>query len=286
MTTSACSGQRTPSPRPSPLWGEGVRGDALAAALGLAVLGAAVFAAATARSAEMTVMIDNFTFNPPRLTVTAGTTVTWDNEDDIPHTVASSTRGLQIESARYERQVLVHVCHAGRLRVLLLAASPHDGHSRGGDHNREQCAAMMLARWREGREPLASLPRSRGRDRRGSEPMAGRASVDPDLARRFRDAAVPYLDEVYSLARYLLRNPADAEDAVQECYLRALRHFETFQGPAIKPWLMAILRNVCRAEYGRRKTASDGDAELADSAVPLWQEPQQSPEGEILRRKD
>ena len=116
--------------------------------------------------------------------------------------------------------------------------------------------------------------------------MAGRASVDPDVARRFRDAAVPYLDEVYSLARYLLRNPADAEDAVQECYLRALRHFDTFQGPAIKPWLMAILRNVCRAEYGRRKTAADGDAELADSAVPLWQEPQQPPDAEVLARKD
>ena len=91
MTTSACSAQRTPS-QFSPLWGEGVRGRALAAALGLAVLGAAVFAAAPAQSAEMTVMIDNFTFNPPRLTITAGTTVTWDNEDDIPHTVASSTR--------------------------------------------------------------------------------------------------------------------------------------------------------------------------------------------------
>ena len=116
--------------------------------------------------------------------------------------------------------------------------------------------------------------------------MAGRASVDPSLARRFRDAAVPYLDEAYSLARYLLRNPTDAEDAVQECYLRALRHFDTFQGPAIKPWLMAILRNVCRAEYGRRKTAADGDAELADSAVPLWQELQQSPDAEVLARKD
>ena len=95
MTTSTYSAQRTPSPRPSPLWslwGEGVRGGLLAAALKLAILGAAVFAAAPARSAEMTVMIDNFTFNPPRLTVTAGTTVTWDNEDDIPHTVASSTR--------------------------------------------------------------------------------------------------------------------------------------------------------------------------------------------------
>ena len=37
-------------------------------------------------------MIDNFTFNPPRLTAKAGTTITWQNEDDIPHTVASSTK--------------------------------------------------------------------------------------------------------------------------------------------------------------------------------------------------
>src|SRR5262249_29962162 len=42
----------------------------------------------------------------------------------------------------------------------------------------------------------------------------------------------------------LLRNTGDAEDAVQECYLRALRHFDTFRGPAIKPWLFAILRNA------------------------------------------
>ena len=92
MTISTYSAHRPPSPRPSPLWGEGVRGGVLATALVLSVIGAAMFAAAAARSAEMTVMIDNFTFNPPRLTVTAGTTVTWDNGDDIPHTVASSAR--------------------------------------------------------------------------------------------------------------------------------------------------------------------------------------------------
>ena len=69
---------------------------------------------------------------------------------------------------------------------------------------------------------------------------------------RFRDAALPHLDDVYTLARYLLRNAADAEDAAQECYLRAFRHFETFRGGPIKPWLFAILRNVCRAEYARR----------------------------------
>ena len=79
---------------------------------------------------------------------------------------------------------------------------------------------------------------------------------DPERARRFRDAALPHLDEVYTLARYLLRNAADAEDAVQECYLRALSHFDTFRGGPIKPWLFAILRNVCRAELTRSASSA------------------------------
>ena len=81
------------------------------------------------------------------------------------------------------------------------------------------------------------------------------ANDDPEKARRFRDAALPHLDDVYTLARYLLREPADAEDAVQECYLRALKHFDSYRGPAMKPWLLAILRNVCRAEFARRANA-------------------------------
>jgi RNA polymerase sigma-70 factor (ECF subfamily) len=116
--------------------------------------------------------------------------------------------------------------------------------------------------------------------------MAERASVDPDKAQRFREIALPHLDAVYTLARYLLRNADDADDAVQECYLRALRHFDAFQGTSIRPWLMAILRNVCRAEYARRTTADVPDADVAEAAVPLWQEPQQTPEREILGRMD
>jgi RNA polymerase sigma-70 factor (ECF subfamily) len=69
---------------------------------------------------------------------------------------------------------------------------------------------------------------------------------------RFRDATLPHLDAVYTFARYLLRDAADADDAVQECYLRALRRFETLQSPDVKAWLLAILRNVCRVEHGRR----------------------------------
>ncbi len=117
--------------------------------------------------------------------------------------------------------------------------------------------------------------------------MASDATAEQDRARRFRDAALPYLDDVYVLARYLMRNSTDAEDAVQECYLRALRHFDSYRGPAMKPWLLAILKNVCYAEFARRgkqETALDfteGEPTVED---PIWQEPQSTPEAIVLRQ--
>jgi RNA polymerase sigma-70 factor, ECF subfamily len=121
--------------------------------------------------------------------------------------------------------------------------------------------------------------------------MAYEGRGDHGKAERFRAAALPYLDDVYTLARYLLRNATDAEDAAQECYLRAFRHFETFRGGPVKPWLLAILRNVCHAEYARRGAlaavvADDpGEAEHA-VADGLWNDAQQSPELETLHRLD
>lgn len=112
---------------------------------------------------------------------------------------------------------------------------------------------------------------------------------DPEKARRFRDAALPHLDDVYTLARYLLRDATEAEDAVQECFLRALRHFDSYRGPAIKPWLCAILRNVCRAEYARRANSPAAAIdELPDEAAqaPLWHEVQETPEAQMVRRWD
>ncbi|MGA9283326.1 MAG: sigma-70 family RNA polymerase sigma factor, partial [Pseudolabrys sp.] len=119
--------------------------------------------------------------------------------------------------------------------------------------------------------------------------MAYEGGRDRGKAERFRAAALPYLDDVYTLARYLLRNTADAEDAAQECYLRAFRHFETFRGGPIKPWLLAILRNVCRAEYARRGALAavvDNVDEAENKADGLWSEAQHSPETETLHRLD
>jgi RNA polymerase sigma-70 factor (ECF subfamily) len=120
--------------------------------------------------------------------------------------------------------------------------------------------------------------------------MAGGTSDDEEKARRFRDAALPYLDDAYTLARFLMRNTVDAEDAVQECYLRALRHFDSYRGPTMKPWLLTILRNVCNAEFarrGRQETPSDLDEDApTDEVLPMWQEPHASPETALLRQKD
>ena len=106
--------------------------------------------------------------------------------------------------------------------------------------------------------------------------MSSEESEIDDRAQRFRDAALPHLDEVYTAARYLLRNTNDAQDAVQECYLRALRHFDGYRGPAMKPWLLAILKNLCRihaAPWRRgadrlcaRRVGGRGDAGVAGAA--------------------
>jgi amicyanin len=70
-----------------------VRNIWVAIALAAAVLApAAIFPTAFVRAAETEVNIDQFTFLPQRITVKAGTTVTWSNEDDVPHTVASSSK--------------------------------------------------------------------------------------------------------------------------------------------------------------------------------------------------
>ena len=113
---------------------------------------------------------------------------------------------------------------------------------------------------------------------------------DRARALRFRDAALPHLDAVYTLARYMLREPSDADDAVQECYLRALRHFDTLRSQNVKPWLLAILRNVCRVEYGRRSRELPCDVneepDRLEGAIVLWHEAQDTPETQMARKLD
>jgi RNA polymerase sigma-70 factor (ECF subfamily) len=71
---------------------------------------------------------------------------------------------------------------------------------------------------------------------------------------RFNEVALPHLDAVYRMARRLSRNDAEAEDLVQETFLRAYRSFEKFElrSYGAKPWLLKILHNVFYTRAGRQ----------------------------------
>ena len=93
--------------------------------------------------------------------------------------------------------------------------------------------------------------------------------------RRFEALAMPHLDAATNLARWLTRGGAEADDIVQEAMLRAFRSFDGFRGEAVRPWLLAIVRNCHRTalEQKKRQAAtrlgeSDGSDVAADDPTP------------------
>ncbi len=72
---------------------------------------------------------------------------------------------------------------------------------------------------------------------------------------RFEKQVLPHLDAAYNLARWLTRVDADAEDVVQEAFLRAFRFFERLQGADARPWLLAIVRNTAYSWLEKNRPA-------------------------------
>lgn len=109
--------------------------------------------------------------------------------------------------------------------------------------------------------------------------------------RRFELLALPHLDAAFNLARWLTGNAADAEDVVQEAYLRAYRFFGTFRGGNIRVWLLTIVRNAFHtwAKDNRsprlRFVAELSEPDAADDG-PLWAAPMDDPETLLLRDID
>ena len=73
--------------------------------------------------------------------------------------------------------------------------------------------------------------------------------------RRFEEQISPHLKSAYNLARWLTRSHEDAEDIVQEAFLRAFSAFESFRGDDAKPWLLAIVRNTSMTWLKRSRNA-------------------------------
>jgi len=87
--------------------------------------------------------------------------------------------------------------------------------------------------------------------------------TDEELAERFERDAMEYLDQLYGAALRMTRNPADAEDVVQEAYLRAFQSFRQFTpGTNLRAWLYRILTNTYINSYRKKQRQpqlSDGE---------------------------
>ncbi|KOV82002.1 RNA polymerase sigma factor RpoE [Nocardia sp. NRRL S-836] len=85
-------------------------------------------------------------------------------------------------------------------------------------------------------------------------PATGTTETTAERAARFERDAMPMLDQLYSAALRMTRNPADAEDLVQETYLKAYSAFASFsEGTNLKAWLYRILTNTYINGYRKKQ---------------------------------
>ncbi len=89
--------------------------------------------------------------------------------------------------------------------------------------------------------------------------------TQPPPSSAFEQVVLPHLDAAYNLARWLTRNGHDAEDVVQEAFVRALRFFGGFHGVNGRAWLLAIVRNTCY-DWLRRHRPLEAAAPLDEEA--------------------
>src|SRR4051812_9268876 len=119
---------------------------------------------------------------------------------------------------------------------------------------------------------------------------APEAAEDSELRARFEREVLPLLPSLYPAALRMTRNPADAEDLVQETYLRAYRGFSGVrQGTNLKAWMHRILTNTFINSYRKRQrepvTVQDDDIEdcfLCDRLGGRARE--ESAESEVVQR--
>jgi RNA polymerase sigma-70 factor (ECF subfamily) len=117
----------------------------------------------------------------------------------------------------------------------------------------------------------------------------GRGETEAARSRRFQQLALPHLDAAYNLARWLCGNASDAEDVVQEAFMRAFRFFDTFRGDSARPWLLAIVRRTWYTEWRRRASPQDMlefDDTMDDAVFDGWSAGGADPQALLIRDED
>jgi RNA polymerase sigma-70 factor, ECF subfamily len=90
-----------------------------------------------------------------------------------------------------------------------------------------------------------------------------------DKRSRFEAQVLPHLDAAHRLARWLSRSPGDADDVVQEAFMRAFRAFDTLRGPEARAWLLAIVRNCHLSALAERRRRAHEPLTEEHEAQPL-----------------
>jgi RNA polymerase sigma-70 factor (ECF subfamily) len=81
--------------------------------------------------------------------------------------------------------------------------------------------------------------------------------LDSQERERFEECVLPHLDAAFNLARWILRDKSNAEDATQEAMLRAFRFFEAFRAGDARAWLLQIVRNCCYTWLKKNRPEED-----------------------------
>ena len=102
----------------------------------------------------------------------------------------------------------------------------------------------------------------------------------------FQELAATHLESAYNLARWLVRDPALADDVVQDAMLRALRYYHGFRGENARAWLLQIVRNVALTRLKRTGTQTSVSAADDESAPQAAEGGHDGPETALMRQDD
>ncbi len=89
------------------------------------------------------------------------------------------------------------------------------------------------------------------------------------MSRTFRQWITQHQDDVWSLARYLLKDASEAEDAAQEVFVRLWKHRKVVDAERVRPWLMKVTRNECLDRLRRRRPEDELDDIAEAEGGPL-----------------